>query len=338
MRIEEYNAFLKKTPPAYFEGRENEPGKRIGEMIKSSNPEDVSEFDCVLIGIPEYMGIVANGGKISIASDVKTETQLENLIANGGPDAVRRRLYSMTPGSFQESVSSRLKIGDLGDIHFDTGDLYQALDRLGFVLREVYRKNVIPIVIGGGHHISIASIGAMAKVRATESIGIGVMDAHCDFRSYEEGQVHSGVPFRFLRDYHSNISGSAFVEFGLRPERNAVQYIQDLKEWGATLVPLDKCRDQGPEEMLKINTGAENVFLSVDIDAFDIRGASASYPGGLKAEIGRKAGLLYGSNEHVAGMDVVEVNPLIDLDSADLAAQIIWSFLAGLTKRLNLDS
>jgi arginase family enzyme len=232
-------------------------------------------------------------------------------------------------------VAEKLKIADLGDIVFPTHKIDKALERLAQVVEYVHEQNVIPIVIGGGHHISIGSIGGIARSDADKTLGITVVDAHCDFRESEDGKIHSGIPFRYLRDKYPSISGKAFVEFGLRPERNAEKYIREMEEWGASLYHLDEETPPSPEELLKTNGYAENIFLSIDIDAFDIRGASAPYPGGLPAGTGREIAYRYGKNDKVTGMDVVEVNPHIDYDSSDLAAQLIWSFLAGLSERKN---
>ena len=237
----------------------------------------------------------------------------------------------MGPGGFPNTIKEELRIADLGNIQFGSKNISQALDRLSDVLKIVYENGVIPIIIGGGHHISLASIGAFAGRYNSTSIGVTVVDAHCDFRSYQPGEIHSGIPFRFLRDNYSNILGSAFVEVGLRPERNAGSFIRDLQKWGATLVEIDSVELSVINKLMEINGSADKIFLSIDIDAFNIKGASAPYPGGISAKWGRQAAFKWGQNSKTIGLDVLEVNPLIDSDSSDLAAQLIWSFLCGVS-------
>ena len=330
------NVFLKETPSSFFTGRDDEPGRRLGEMIMPTDIDEISRFDCAIIGIPEYFGIVENGGRIFDRDrDHDIDTILMQLIENGGPAAVRKRLFSMTPGNFQYTLNENMRIADLGDIIFDAKNIKQALDRLIDVLRTVYANGVVPIIIGGGHHISLASIGALATQFESSSIGVTVVDAHCDFRPYKEGEIHSGIPFRYLHDKYENIQGYAFAEVGLRPERNAGSFIQELRDWGATLVDIDSMNEKTTGELITVNEKADKIFLSIDIDAFAIRGASAPYPGGLSAHWGREAAFTWGSHPKTSGMDILEVNPLIDADSSDLAAQLIWSFLCGVSSKLD---
>ena len=326
------NDFLKETPAENFCGRDDEPGKRIGQMISPAQLDEIADYHCAIIGIPEYYGIVKNGGRLSFDGDKRdTNTLLGRLVEEGAPVSVRKRLYGMAPGGFPHTIKEELRIADLGDIQFESKNISQALDRLSDVLKVVYENGVIPIIIGGGHHISLASIGAFADRYKSTSIGVTVVDAHCDFRSYQPGEIHSGIPFRFLHDNYSNVSGNGFVEVGLRPERNAVSFIRDLQKWGATLVEIDSVEPSMISELIEINERADKIFLSVDIDAFNIKGASAPYPGGISARWGREAAFQWGQNSKTIGLDVLEVNPLIDSDSSDLAAQLIWSFLCGVS-------
>lgn len=330
-----HNAFLKETSSLFFKGREDEPGLRIGEIAQPCSLAEIENYDCLIIGIPEYSGIIRNGGRITPPQFEGTmDDALTHLIENGAPVQVRKRLYGMTTGAFNWQVSQKLRIGDLGDILFTPGNVEEALDILKDILAEVYRSRAVPIVIGGGHHISISSIGALAEQNRDVDVGVMVLDAHCDFRSQNGSEIHSGIPFRFLSENYDNISGKAFVEYALRPERNARKYIEEMQKWGAHLVNLDETNDPHIEEILKINEQAGNEFLSIDIDAFDIQGASAAYPGGLDAKKGRMIARLWGGSSKIRGMDLVEVNPLIHPDSSELGAQLIWSFLTGLSNEL----
>lgn len=330
-----HNAFLKETSSLLFKGREDEPGLRIGEIAQPCSLAEIENYDCLIIGIPEYSGIVRNGGKILPPHfDGNMNEAISQLIENGAPMQVRKRLYGMTTGAFNWQVSEQLRIGDLGEILFTPGNVEEALDILKDILFDIYRSGAIPIVIGGGHHISISSIGALAEQDSEADVGVMVLDAHCDYRSQNGREVHSGVPFRHLSENYSNISGKAFVEYALRPERNARKYVEEMQQWGAHLVNLDEADDSPIEDLLKINEQAGNVFLSIDIDAFDIQGASAAYPGGLDAKKGRMIARLWGKSSKIRGMDLVEVNPLINRDSSELGAQLIWSFLTGLSNKL----
>jgi formiminoglutamase len=80
------------------------------------------------------------------------------------------------------------------------------------------------------------------------------------------------------------------------------------------------------------------VYVTVDADAVDARsvpGVSAPNPLGLSAEEVVACARLAGQSPAVSSLDVVEINPRLDLDghSARWAALLVWHFLAGLASR-----
>jgi formiminoglutamase len=80
------------------------------------------------------------------------------------------------------------------------------------------------------------------------------------------------------------------------------------------------------------------VLLSIDADAFaarDVPGVSAPNPLGFAGDEGANAAFAAGAAAEVSSFELVEINPLFDLDgrSAHWAAATIWHFLIGLSQR-----
>jgi formiminoglutamase len=320
--------FLKPVAADLFAGRSDEPGQRLGERVKAIGLDQVAKCQLALIGFPEYAGIARNGGRLGVDSDV-TEA-LAKLRQNHGPASVRKRLYSMTTGSLGMVLGAGMAIADLGDFIIDNDDVDLAIANFTKVLEEVYKAGVIPLIIGGGHHTSIASIGAWLKQNSSHNLYTSVVDAHCDFRDYKNGVIHSGMPFRYLTDHYDNFKLRHLTEIGLRPERNPGAYIEELQKAGAKLWSIDECTTAPSKPMLPSGNPA---FLSIDIDAFAVNGASASYPGGLPLTFGRALARQFGRHQGTIGVDVLEVNPHLGPESSEAAAQLLWAFMVGFGER-----
>jgi formiminoglutamase len=321
------NAFLKETPASLFAGRSDEPGRRLGEMIIPASLNDLKRGDMAIIGFSEYQGIVNNGGRVHPGGQ-KDAKVIEQLRTAGGPLAIRQRLYSMTSGSFRARISPQLRIVDVGDVQLTDGSLATDLQRLSELVTAICQKGAIPIVLGGGHHTSIGSIGGVAAAVAPGELGLLVVDAHCDFRELTPKMIHSGQPFRYLLSKYPQIKPAAMLEIGLRPERNAAAHIDALRQLGVGLVERQMVSSAAIRQYLQHCQTEQGLFLSVDIDAFAVSGASAAYPGGLAIEFGRELMQQAARQGKILGLDICEVNPLLGEDSAELAAQLLWVFLA----------
>jgi arginase family enzyme len=80
------------------------------------------------------------------------------------------------------------------------------------------------------------------------------------------------------------------------------------------------------------------VYVTVDADAVrtaDVPGVSAPNPDGLPGRDVIRCARQAGRSPHVASLDLVEINPLLDRDgqSARWAALVVWNFLIGLAHR-----
>jgi agmatinase len=86
--------------------------------------------------------------------------------------------------------------------------------------------------------------------------------------------------------------------------------------------PLESLVDSLPED--------EPVYISIDVDAIDPRqapGTGHPVPGGLSGELVEKMAGFIASRRRVVGLDVMEVNPLLDHQDATsaLSARLLAS-------------
>jgi len=323
------------TPPdrGLFFTKEDPKDPRMGELVipvdQSFGDRVVSEFDAVIIGMPEDRGVRANRGREG---------------ARLAPDEVRRHFYKLTPG-FGPSLSE-LKIGDLGNVKVEGMTLDEAHGALRWVVRWVSSMGIIPIVIGGGHDNSYPGLYGLSEgLKLGEGeLGVVNVDQHLDVRDLSWGGVTSGTPFyRSLEEMPTRcLRGRNFVEYAIQEGHNSPYYYEWLCERHATVMTFDEVQGRPMETFIRAlqiaGRGTRAIAVSVDIDSVrstDAPGASAVSPNGLSSHELNKIAYLAGRSYKVKYLDVMEISPPLDQDgrTASLGADVIFRFLKGMCER-----
>ena len=207
-------------------------------------------------------------------------------------------------------------------------------------IRKIIKTGEIPIIIGGGHDISFGSGKAMFLVY--KKIGQINIDAHYDVRPVVNGKITSGTPFRRLLE-GKFLNGKNFIELGIHSPKNLQEHHDYILQKKGTLLKLDYINKIGTEnalnKALKIaqkNTKA--VVFDIDIDGIQKRFAPGCSAPGIKGFTKKqilKAAFIAGKNNNVKLFNLMEVNPLYDVNNktVKLAAELILSFIKGVEKR-----
>jgi len=301
---------------------------RLGHLLTPLEAEPADIPTCVLVGVPQHIGIERNGGRPGAAL---------------APAAIRSWLYRMATADVQTVIEQgRLRIIDAGDLKPDGLTLQQIHDEQHDVVHEILDSGMIPIVLGGGHDTAWPTIRALE----TEGTPYGVIniDAHADVRPMKDGvSAHSGSPFRQMLDAENSVlCDGCFVEFGLQPIAVSRDHRALVTDAGHHVMMLDAIRMQGAdaawEGALRLTSAAQRLYVSLDMDAFASAfapGVSAPSADGFTPwEIG--PALRRAARDHrFAAFDVVEVSPPQDIDgrTAKLAAAMIMQVLAGVADR-----
>ncbi len=316
--------FLRTPSVTIYEPQQDMNDLRVKNIIKPGSSE--RQADIGIIGVPFDKAVSLGGGRDG---------------ARFAPDAVRRALkkYGTTFNIEQKIDISDLKIADLGDVAV-TEDITQTHERISTVLDSLLARRILPIVIGGGHDLSIGTIRALSRFHAGEIGGINI-DAHFDVREIIDNRITSGTPFRKLLDTDL-LKGENFVEMGAHDNLNSRTYYDFLMSKGVSIFTLSEAAARIPMMMEKAlenagsNTGS--VFVSIDIDSVAqcfAPGSSSPDARGFNPEQIRELAFLAGASKKVELLEIVEINPKFDLDdrTARLGASIIISFLNGFKTR-----
>jgi agmatinase len=125
-----------------------------------------------------------------------------------------------------------------------------------------------------------------------------------------------------------------FVQVGMRSMRMSQDDLAEARANGNDVITMKEYRREGVERILeKIPAGAP-LYVTIDIDAFDVSlvpGVASAEPGGFDYEELKQALFAVARHADVLGFDVVEVNPMLDVQSnntALLGAQLALEFMA----------
>jgi len=212
--------------------------------------------------------------------------------------------------------------------------------------------NHFPLVIGGDHSLSIGSVRGAAKYK---QLGVVWIDAHADFNTHEtttSGNIH-GMPLAALLGQGDErlVNLNNGVPQAILPENVVVVGARDidpgerisLENTGINLFAMDFIDRHGIKTAIEkaIEIAAKDtdgIYLSFDMDALDplcAPGVGTAVQGGLTYREAHLACEILAESELLLGMDLVEVNPILDDQNktAELAVELI---LSALGKRIYL--
>jgi agmatinase len=252
-----------------------------------------------------------------------------------GPDAIRRMSALLRPCNLDLDIRlfdhcSGVDYGDLSVVPGYIEDSYKHIEEELYPLVEA---EVIPIMLGGDHSITLPELRAFFKKYGP--VSLIQFDSHTD--TYDEyfGRPHShGTPFsRAVEENLLDVDHS--LQVGMRGSVYSKTDYDQAKSYGFDLITMAEVRDIGISKVVeKIHerVGNTKVFVTFDIDAVDpafAPGTGTPEVGGFTS--GEAMSLVRGlSGLNIVGFDIVEVLPEYDPSdiTALLAANIVYQFIS----------
>jgi len=206
----------------------------------------------------------------------------------------------------------------------------EAIRQLEEIIDRIYSLDKFPLILGGEHSLTLGPITAALK--KYKKISILQFDAHADLRdSYEGNKLsHAAVMRRCL-----DLGGINLVQIGVR---NISNEELDGKEFDFWRRNQNRIKTFWAKDMEKwrirdiINSLAENIYLSFDVDAFDsglMPSCGTPEPGGLQWNQAMEILKAVASQRNIIGADVVELAPIKDFQAPDfLAAKLVFKIIS----------
>ncbi|MBM3125552.1 MAG: arginase [Chloroflexi bacterium] len=203
-----------------------------------------------------------------------------------------------------------------------------------------------PLVLGGDHSLSIGSVRGAARSRR---IGLIWIDAHGDFNTAEttpSGNIH-GMSLAIL----AGLGEKSLVQLWdeaipvINPKNIAVIGARDLdagekdnlQEAGAMVMSMEQIDRYGMVAVMEkaiehVSREVDGLYLSLDLDALDPEhapGVGTPVAAGMTTREAHLACELIAESGKLIGMDLVEVNPILDVQNrtAELAVEFGLSAL-----------
>lgn len=208
------------------------------------------------------------------------------------------------------------------------------------------KHGTLPVTLGGDHSIALGSIGG--AVNALGDVGVIWFDAHGDFNTPEttpSGNIH-GMILASLAGYGDPRLVNAFgAGPALDPRHIVIVGARDLdhgerkllREAGVcvrTIADIDRRgMDAVIDEAIALATeGGRKLHVSFDMDVVDpteAPGVGTPVAGGITYREAHLAMELVSASGALASLDLVEVNPILDVENrtALLATELALSAL-----------
>ena len=275
--------------------------------------------------------------------------------ASGGPAAIRRA------GVLKMLEDLGLAVENLGDLKIPKAAPPRASAKLknGAAILQVcaelekrchaaVRGGAVPITLGGDHSLAVGSVSGVSRAYRDEGKNIGLIwvDAHADINtpdSSPSGNVH-GMPVAHLL----GMGDKGFARLGgffpkVLPRNTCLIGTRDVDKAEAINLRRSGVRVFSMQEIDRFGMGAcveqaidlasdatAGFHLSFDIDVVDpgnAPGTGTLKRGGLTYRESHLLMELAADSERLLGLDLVEVNPLEDVQNATavIAAELIAS-------------
>jgi formiminoglutamase len=274
-------------------------------------PDLEDKTDIAIIGVQEDRNAIGNPGCAL------------------GPDYIREKLYKLNEGNYST------KIADLGNIRqgATVTDTYFALKT---VMNELIKKNIIPVILGGGQDLTYAQY--MAYETLEEKVDLVIVDSQFDLDEDDKGsesiettsESYLNKIFLHEPNYLFNYSNLGYQTYFVSQDSLRVmdKLYFDVHRLGslsgnvAVAEPIIR-----NASMISFDIGA--------IRAGDAVGNANASPNGLYGEEACQITRYAGFNDKLSSIGFYEFNPAYDNNgqTAMLVAQMIWYFIDGVYNR-----
>ena len=293
------------------------------------DPDELTGADVVIVGAP-----------MDDFTTFRPGTRFgPGAIRNGYDGGGSPRTWHMDAGidPFQT-----LTIVDHGDAEVVPGDGLASHRALRAAVEHVLDARAVPVVLGGDHSIAYPDISAVAERFEASDLAVVQFDTHADTATENWGVERGhGTPFRHLVD-DGIIPGDRLIQVGLRGYWPWPEEFKWARQAGVRWHRMEEITDRGVDavigEVLREISGAQALFLSVDIDVLDpafAPGTGTPEPGGMATRELLRAVRRLAIEKDLAGMELVEVSPPYDHSGITAMAghRVVLEALSGLALR-----
>ncbi len=232
-------------------------------------------------------------------------------------------------------------IKDFGDVELIHDDYQGSFENMSAKVRGLLVKGYIPLIIGGDHSISFPFIREL-QAQCEGNVGLIQFDAHLDLldESPTQGKFSQSSEIRRALELDRVLSANV-VQVGVRgynfPSNWDFVCSENIQQITPQQIRHSRLEEIAEKCLEIAGNGTEKIYVTLDIDVLDTvyaPGCGANEPGGM--HIDELEILLDLIAPQVDCLDVVEVNPLFDLNdmTSSVASKLLMNFIISKTLAL----
>ncbi|MEM8885412.1 MAG: arginase family protein [Planctomycetota bacterium] len=238
---------------------------------------------------------------------------------------------------------AKLKIVDYGDSGYTPYSQARTLEEIRKVTREILETGAIPFAVGGDHAVPNATYRAIADVFGKKKVAFVHFDVHLDRGKGKLGAFYHGGSYMTLAVKEGLLDGKHVVQFGMGSPCFGAELYDEIEKEGGTVFHLHQIKRDGVaktfERMYKVLEGLDLVYVSFDVDVFDMSyapGTGSSEPTGVTPNDLFPELRKFAATKRIVGFDIVEYNPFYDnrgQQTARLVRRVMLQFLTGIAMK-----
>ena len=303
--------FLLPLEEPFFEMISDYSEKSLASFVAIHNKEngfpDLEDVSIAIIGVQD--------GRAAVGNDT----------TGYGVDSIRSHFYKLFPGNWSISIA------DLGNIPQGNSlsDTYFALKE---VVASLVKKNILPVILGGGQDLTYANYRAYDSLE--QLVNVVSVDSKFDLGAIDSPLNSNSYLSKIVMEEPANLFN--FSNIGYQTFFNSQEEIDLLQSLSFDTYRLGESKDLKIVEPIMRDAD----IVSIDIGSVRMSDAPANAnatPNGFYGDeicaIARYAGI----SDKVTSFGIYEFNNRLDKQgqTAHLIAQMIWYFIEGYSYRAN---
>jgi arginase len=208
----------------------------------------------------------------------------------------------------------------------------------------VVAEGALPLVLGGDHSLAIGSVGGATSGRRA---GLIWVDAHADFNTPDttpSGNIHGMSLAALVGRGHNALAHMHGPTPLLRPADVALVGVRDidlreretLRASGLHIFTMHDIDRRGmasvmDDAIMRVSAGTAGFYVSFDLDVLDpteAPGVGTPVLGGISYREAHLAMELVAASGRLIGLDLVEVNPILDTSNATADRAVAFALSA----------
>lgn len=275
--------------------------------------------DFTILGIPYDMGCQYRSGARFGPRGIRQASTLFSFGHNGAYDYEKDTLFL---------AEDEVTIVDVGDVDIIHTDSITSMQNTETAVRKILAQQAIPVILGGDHAITAATIAAFDNY---DDVHVLQIDAHLDFVDERHGVRYGHGNCMRRASEMKHITG--LTQVGIRNVSSSNQQdYYDAQKAGSNIFSVRQYRQCGLQIILDTIPEGKKLYVSIDIDNFDpsiAPGTGTPSHGGFTYYEVLELLEAVSRRNHIVGVDLCEVAPPYDPSevTATLAAQLLLNFI-----------